>query len=172
MSDRVFSVAALKAAVFPTFPRGRAGIAPLLLRLFVGTAFLFHGSGKTGELEAFSQEFGVPIAFAAVAAYGQLIAAILLITGFLTPLGSGLIAGTMVVATAKLIERGEPFVNPAGHSWEASSFYLIATIVILLIGPGRYSVDALLFPAHDNGPLLDLENQKLQLPYPLDLHGD
>ncbi len=53
--------------------------------LFVGTAFLFHGSGKIGELESFAQEFGVPVALAADAAYGQLIGAILLIAGLFLP---------------------------------------------------------------------------------------
>lgn len=134
----------IRNLLFPTFPAGRAGFAVLALRLFVGTAFLFHGGGKTSELESFSQEFGVPIFLAAAAAYGQLAGAILLIVGLLTPVGASLIAGTMAVATAKLIERGEPFVNPAGHSWEATSFYLVAAIVTLLLGPGRYSVDAFL----------------------------
>lgn len=131
--------------VVPSFQSGRVGLAILLLRLFVGTAFLFHGSGKTGHLESFAQEFGVPVMLAAVAAYGQLIGAILLIVGLFTPLGAVLIAGTMAVATAKLVERGEPFVSAGGHSWEASSFYLAVTVALLLLGPGRYSVDRLLF---------------------------
>jgi putative oxidoreductase len=102
-SEPGFSRTALEAFL-PSFPGGRVGIALLLLRLFVGAAFLFHGSGKTGELESFAQEFGVPVPLAAAAAYGQLIGAILLILGLLTPLGAALIAGTMGVATAKLIE--------------------------------------------------------------------
>ena len=35
-----------RAALFPSFPGGRAGVALLLLRLFVGTAFLFHGKSN------------------------------------------------------------------------------------------------------------------------------
>jgi putative oxidoreductase len=142
----------LKKLLSPSFAGGRAGIALLVLSLFVGVAFLFHGSGKTVELEAFAHEFGVPVALAAVAAYAQVIGAVLLIGGIGTPVGAGLIAGTMAVATAKLIGRGEPFVNPAGHSWEASSFYLVTGIAILLLGPGRYSIDALLFARRCQAP--------------------
>ena len=144
MSEPGFTRRVLEAFL-PSFPGGRVGIALLLLRLFVGAAFLFHGSGKTGELESFAQEFGVPVPLAAAAAYGQLIGAILLILGLLTALGAALIAGTMATAMAKLIERGESFVNPEGHSWEGSCLYLVVTIAILLLGPGRYSCDTLLF---------------------------
>jgi hypothetical protein len=49
------------------------------------------------------------------------------------------------VATFNLITRGETFVSPHGHSWEASSFYLIASLAVALLGPGFFSLDALLF---------------------------
>ncbi|MBI2685006.1 MAG: hypothetical protein HYX27_01725 [Acidobacteria bacterium] len=35
---------------------------------------------------------------------------------------------------------GAAYVNPAGHSGESSAFY--AALAILLLGPGRYSIDA------------------------------
>ena len=143
MTQAQFTKQILQAILHPTYPTGRAGFALLLLRVLVGTAFLFHGSGKAGELEAFAREFNIPISAATFAAYAQLAGGVLLIGGLFTWLGAALIAGTMATATAKLIERGEPFVNPAGHSWEASSFYLVACVVILLLGPGRYSLDAL-----------------------------
>jgi uncharacterized membrane protein YphA (DoxX/SURF4 family) len=52
----------------------------------------------------------------------QLIGGIILILGALTPLAALGIAGTMIPATIFLIQRGEPFINPAGHSWENSAF--------------------------------------------------
>ena len=64
MRDIFYSWTSFRAALLPSFPAGRAGVALLLLRIFVGTAFLFHGSGKIGELESFAQEFGVPVALA------------------------------------------------------------------------------------------------------------
>jgi len=50
MRNTYLSRSALKAALLPFFPAGRAGTALLLLRLSVVAAFLFHGSGKAGEL--------------------------------------------------------------------------------------------------------------------------
>src|ERR671917_107978 len=101
--------------LFPTFPGGRAGAALLLLRVFVGVAFT------------------------------QFIGGLLLICGALTPLACSGIAATMAVAALELIARGEPFVNPDGHSWEGAAFYLVAASAVALLGPGRFSVDALVF---------------------------
>jgi uncharacterized membrane protein YphA (DoxX/SURF4 family) len=50
--------------VFPSFPSGRRGIALLLLRLFVGMAFLFHGYGKVVDIAGFASEvlvLGLPV---------------------------------------------------------------------------------------------------------------
>jgi len=60
------------------------------------------------------------------------------------------IAGTMITATLFLIQRGEPFINPAGHSWENSAFYLIAAICLTLSGAGPWSLDAWLFGGNEN----------------------
>lgn len=68
-----------------------------------------------------------------------------MIVGLVTPLASLAIASTMVVATLSLIGRGEPFVSPHGQSWEASSFYFIASLVVALLGPRLISLDAVLF---------------------------
>jgi putative oxidoreductase len=131
--------------LFPSFPAGRAGTALFILRVFVGIAFLFHGYGKIVDITAFAAEFDMPVVAAAAAAYTQFVSGVLMIFGLLTPLASAALATTMAVATFSLIERGETVVSPHGHSWEASSFYLIATLAVLLLGPGRMSVDALLF---------------------------
>ncbi len=105
----------LGTLLFPTVTHARLSWALLILRLFVGVAFIQHGSG------------------------------ILLILGALTPLAALGVAGTMIPATIFLIQRGESFINPAGHSWENSAFYLIAGICLALSGAGRWSVDARLF---------------------------
>ena len=127
-----------------TFGR-RASVALLLLRVFVGAAFWFHGSGKASHLAAFAEEFHTPLVLAAAAAYTQIAGAVLLIAGAFTPIAAFGLASTMTVAVAQLIGRGEPFVNPAGHSWEAAAFYLTANIALTLMGPGRWSVDSLLY---------------------------
>lgn len=131
--------------LFPSFPSGRRGIALLLLRVFAGIAFVFHGYGKVVDVAGFAAEFGIPDLLAAAAAYVQFGAGLLLIPGLFTPMASFALAGTMAVATSQLVGRGEPFVSPHGHSWEASSFYLVLNVALILLGPGLYSTDWLLF---------------------------
>jgi putative oxidoreductase len=79
----------------------------------------------------------------------QLIGGIILILGALTPLAALGIAGTMIPATIFLIQRGEPFINPAGQSWENSAFYLAAGICLALSGAGPWSLDAWLLGRDD-----------------------
>src|SRR5205823_10744375 len=118
----------LSTLMFPVISNPRLGLAILLLRLFIGIAFIQHGSGKLLHPSEFAAEFGIPVWLGFAAMLTQLIGGILLIIGVLTPLAAMGIAGTMIPATFFLIQRGEPFINPAGHSWENSAFYTIAGI--------------------------------------------
>jgi putative oxidoreductase len=124
----------------------RFDVGILLLRTFVGVAFCFHGIAKVADLAGFAAEFHIPLMMAGAAAYTQIVGGLCLIGGLLTPAAALSLGATMGVAVAQLIARGEPFVNPGGHSWEAASFYLIANLVFLLAGPGRWSLDAILWP--------------------------
>jgi putative oxidoreductase len=135
----------LRNFMFPVVSNPRVGLAILLLRLFVGIAFIQHGSGKLLHPSEFVAEFGIPVWLGLAAMLIQLIGGILLIIGALTPLGALGIAGTMIPATFFLLQRGEPFINPGGHSWENSAFYTIAGICLALTGAGPCSVDAWLF---------------------------
>ena len=119
---------------FPSFSSGRPGIA-----------FLFHGYGKIVDIAGFATELGLLYPIAAAAAYVQFGSGLLLVLGLLTPAAGLALAGTMAVATSQLMGRGEPFVSPHGHSWEASSFYFVSNVALILLGPGLYSVDWLIF---------------------------
>ena len=132
----------LRGLLIPAAPSWRLALAVLCLRVFVGMAFLQHGTGKLMHPSEFAAEFGIPVWLALVTMLTQCIGGILLIIGALTPFAALGIAGTMVPATIFLIQRGEPFINPAGHSWENSAFYLIAGICLALCGAERWSVDA------------------------------
>lgn len=135
----------IRSILFTTQVPGLRPTAALwVLRTFIGVAFVFHGYGKAEDLDGFAKEFGMPMAVAAAAAYAQMIAGGLLIIGLVTPIAALTIVSTMTVATLKLIGRGEPFISPHGHSFEASAFYLISSLVIALLGPGGWSLDALL----------------------------
>ena len=136
---------AVLSLLAPAIVATRPSVALLLLRMFVGVAFLFHGSGKAVDLTGFAAEFDIPLALAAAAAYTQMIGGLLLIAGQCTPVAAAALASTMAVAMMELIARGEPFVNPAGHSWEAPAFYLVVNVLLITMGPGRWSVDAIAF---------------------------
>ena len=140
----------LRTWMFPTVTHSRLALALFILRCFVGIAFIQHGSGKLMHPSEFAAEFGIPVWLGLATMLTQFIGGILLILGALTPLASLGIAGTMITATIFLIQRGEPFINPAGHSWENSAFYLTATICLALSGAGPWSLDAWLFGGCEN----------------------
>lgn len=121
---------------------GWGGAALLGLRVFVGAAFLFHGSGKWADLPGFAEEFSIPLWVAGMAALSQIGAAVALLPGVASPVAALTIGSNMLVAVSKLIGRGETFVNPHGHSWESAGFYALAGLSLYLLGPGKYSVDA------------------------------
>jgi len=137
--------------LFPPFVSGKGALGLLVLRIVTGAAFVMHGWGKLQSpagpfhwMDQMPEPPPGPIqALAVLAEFGGGIA---LIFGFLTPLFAFLIAGTMVVALAKVhLPHGDPFVSTHGPSFEPAAGYLAQMIMFLLVGPGRLSVDALLF---------------------------
>jgi putative oxidoreductase len=125
--------------------RGAVDVALLLLRIFVGVAFVLHGWGKVRDVGGFSAANGVPVFLGAAAAYVQFVGGLLLVVGLLTPLAALGIGGTMVVAVVMLVRAGESFINPGGHSWESAALYAVLMLCLMMLGAGRYSLDAVLF---------------------------
>ena len=128
---------------------GRVGsVGLLLLRLVMGAAFLFHGWPKIqNPLGWMGPEAPVPGILQALAALAEFGGGMALIVGLLTRLASLGIATNMVVALAMVhLPHGDPFVGkPGGPSYELAAVYLACAILFLLLGPGRFSLDALLF---------------------------
>ena len=116
--------------------------------------FVQHGSDKLMHPSKFAAEFGIPIRFAVATMLVQLGGGTLLILGPRTPLATLGIAGTMLTATIFSINRGEPFINPVGHSWENSAFYLMASISLGLSGAGPWSLDAWVFGRKNDNPVV------------------
>lgn len=124
----------------------------LLLRLWLGATMTYHGAvtlfGKTDGVSnmknfidgAITEVLGWPFPeFMGYLAKGSEFAGgILVAIGLLTRPALVPLATTMAV-TAFIYHRGHPF-----NSIEASAGYLVLCLVILLIGPGKYSLDHLL----------------------------
>ncbi|HEX9160956.1 MAG TPA: DoxX family protein [Thermoanaerobaculia bacterium] len=133
-----------------------ADVAALLLRLIVGAVFIPHGYTKifgAGGVASFAADlpnFGIPSFLGYIAAYAEFYGAILLIIGLLTRLDAFLLACTMAVAVL-VVQLPDAF---RGAAVGASRVFEImkaielplslfgGTAVLVLIGPGRFSVDA------------------------------
>ena len=135
--------------LFPAFLGGPGAVGLLVLRLVAGSAMMLHGWPKIQH--AFSwmgEQAPVPGILQALAALAEFGGGICWILGLLTPLASFLILCNMVVAAGMVhMPHGDPFVasKPGGPSYEPALDYLAIAVVLLLVGPGRLSLDALLF---------------------------
>jgi putative oxidoreductase len=128
-----------------TYDTGRMGVALLLIRAVVGTAFVLHGLPKVANPAAFAGQLGLPVWLGAVAAWTEVIGGGLLVLGLLTPLTALFLTAQMIGALAIVhLPKGDPFVNPGGASFELAAVYLAISVAYFLVGPGAYSLDALI----------------------------
>ena len=128
----------------PTF----ASAALLLLRLIVGTAFVYHGSGKIqNPFDWMGPQATIPGFFQFLAALSEFGGGMAWVFGLLTPLASLGIFCTMSVAVhMHMIVRHDPFVNlTGGMSYEPALVYWGVAILILTLGPGKFSLDHKIF---------------------------
>lgn len=113
----------------------------LLLRVFVGVAFLFHGVGKlAAPFGWMGPDAPVPGILQALAVLAEVGGGIALIVGFLTPLASLGLVITMAVAALFHIGKGDAFVG----GYELALNYLVLSLLLLVTGPGRFSVDSVI----------------------------
>jgi putative oxidoreductase len=127
-------------------PVGSVGL--LLLRLVMGVAFVFHGWPKIqNPMEWMGSEASVPAIFQALAALAEFGGGMALVGGLLTRLASLGIMSNMIVALGMVhLPHGDPFVSmKGGPSYELAAVYLACAVLFLILGPGRFSLDALLF---------------------------
>ncbi len=118
--------------------------AKLLLRLVLGILILLHGWAKitkgVGGIEAMLVMKGLP-AFLAWGAYiGEILAPILLIAGVFTRGAAAVIAINMLTAIA-LAHSGHltQFTSSGGWRLELQGMFLVAAVVIMMLGAGRYA---------------------------------
>ncbi|HEX5234992.1 MAG TPA: DoxX family protein [Silvibacterium sp.] len=101
--------------------------------LFAGHAWAFVGLVR-------SLGFPLPAFFAVCAALSESAGALCVACGLLTRISAALVTITMTVAAYTSLRTGAPI--------ELSVLYGISFLAITITGPGRFSLDSLLWRAH------------------------
>lgn len=138
------------------FVQGRGAIALLALRIVFGSAFILHGLSKIQQpFTWMGADAPVPAILQALAALSEFGGGIAVLIGLLTPLASLGLFFTMAFALFMVhVPAGHPFVSSDhGPSYELAAVYWIIALQLLLVGPGAYSLDALLFSKKPEGTL-------------------
>ena len=139
----------MKRALFPDLSSVAASVGLLILRIVFGGAMLQHGLGKLtgpgGPAGWMGPGAPVPGFLQFLATLAELGGGLAIVLGFLTPIAALGWVVTMAVATQFVASKGAPWVSadPKGASFEAALGYLAVAVLLLLGGPGRYSLDHL-----------------------------
>jgi putative oxidoreductase len=125
-----------------------ASVGLLSVRLVAGLAFMFHGYGKIqNPLGWMGPDATIPGIFQALAAISEFGGGLAWMLGLFTPLASFGLACTMTVAvhTHAVVLR-DPFVAKGpGGAYELASVYFCLALLLFLAGPGRFSLDRIIF---------------------------
>jgi putative oxidoreductase len=129
---------------------GMAGsLGLLVVRIVAGLAFMRHGwpklTGDTGPFGWMGPESGFPGYLQFLAVLSEVGGGLAWVLGLLTPLASLGLLCTMAVAASTHISKGDPFVGMGGPSYELALVYLSIALLLLLAGPGGFSLDRLIF---------------------------
>lgn len=139
----------------PTTQTNFASSALLILRLITGIAFIIHGWGKIqapfGWLPV-NAPIKIPAAFQFLAATSEFGGGIAIILGLLTPLaGFGMSITMLVAAWVHMNVFKDPFVNlSGGTSYEPALGYFAIALVLMAVGPGKFSLDKIIFGERDS----------------------
>jgi len=130
---------------YPPLPGHRISAGLLIVRLLFGVGILLHGIPKLGDPAGVATAVGLPGIFGYVAVFAEIVGGAFIIIGALTPIMAGLAAGTMLGAIKYHMAQGDPFIaSGGGGSWELAALYFAVFVLLVLTGPGRYSLDAAL----------------------------
>ncbi|MBI3652686.1 MAG: DoxX family protein [Acidobacteria bacterium] len=116
---------------------------------------MFHGWGKLQKPFGWMpSDAGIPGFLQALATLSEFGGGLALIIGLLTPLAAFGIACNMLVAIFGVhLKAGQPFVAlSGGPSYELAAAYLSVALLMIFAGPGKISLDALIFGSrHPSG---------------------
>ena len=139
--------------LYRNFIGGFGALALLLVRLVMGLAFVLHGWPKIQNPMGWMNAMGgssVPSFLQALAALAEFGGGLALILGLLTPIAAfGLVCQMVGAHLLVHLPQGHPFVSQSGPSYELPLVYLVLAIMLIALGPGKWSLDALLFTKKD-----------------------
>lgn len=126
--------------------QGSTDLGKLVLRVVLGVLILFHGVSKLihgpGYIIGVVTAAGLP-SFLAYGVYvGEVLAPLLLLLGYWTRVGALIIAINMLVAIG-LVHLGQfaTLADTGGWALELQGMFLFTAIALLLMGPGRISIN-------------------------------
>jgi uncharacterized membrane protein YphA (DoxX/SURF4 family) len=120
---------------FSSFPSGWAGMALIVLRVVVGAL----AASQAGLIITGSNTI---LSLATLAAISMAIAGLALMIGFLTPIASVLIClGEAVIMITCVPSAPLPLFDSRMGGFE----FVVMSAVLVILGPGAFSVDARLF---------------------------
>jgi putative oxidoreductase len=136
--------------------RANFDVGLLVLRLALGAVFIAHGGQKLGIVPGGSGPAGViemvgKMGFHPATVWGWLLIAgefgggLGVLFGFLTPLAALGIASSMAVAFWKVSRANGFFLNSPGGGYEYVLALFGMAVCLILTGPGRFSLDFLVF---------------------------
>ncbi|HEY5810439.1 MAG TPA: DoxX family protein, partial [Povalibacter sp.] len=114
----------------------------LILRLALGVLILLHGLSKlTGGIGFITNTVtaaGLPAFFAYAVYVGEVVAPAMVIAGWYSRIGAGLIAINMLFAIG-LVHKTQLFSRGDSGGWalELQGMFLFAAVALILLGPGR-----------------------------------
>ncbi len=124
----------------------REDIARLTMRVMVGGMMLFHGIHKIingiSGIKAMLQAHHLPIWLVNGVYVGEVLAPLLLILGWKSRIWAGVIAFNMIIAI--FLAKGSSLFSLDVHGgWaiELPMFYLGLSVVIILLGSGRFGIE-------------------------------
>jgi putative oxidoreductase len=121
-------------------------VGKLVLRVTVGGIMLFHGVWKLahgiGWLIPILQMHGLPGFLAYGVFISEVLAPLLLFSGWLTRLASLTIVIDMLVAILLVLHRDILAVKPGGGGWgiELEAFFLFSALALTFTGGGKFGV--------------------------------
>ncbi len=129
--------------------QGNTHLALSILRVWSGAMMMYHGSSKvfgnpTDFVSFVTTKLQMPEVFAWAAMGAELVGGLLLCLGLLTRVAALGVIATMMVAVFE-VHMNDPWMKK-----EFALFYLIAGVVFLIAGGGRYSLDTIISRRDNN----------------------